>query len=154
MKYLSFNFGIFRFLPWFYSEIFAWISPGVTEPRLWTIPTTTMVLTRSESKAISIDPKIEKAKSGRVKRKAMYVKSESESKLDTKSKSKSELEQRHKEFNFWYDLRASFIFCKHYQPTLHPGCGFFGNVEETAARLDMEVKKASAAWLKAGFVKN
>lgn len=113
-----------------------------------------MVLTRSESKAISIDPKIEKAKSGRVKRKAMYVKSESESKLDTKSKSKSELEQRHKEFNFWYDLRASFIFCKHYQPTLHPGCGFFGNVEETAARLDMEVKKASAAWLKAGFVKN
>ncbi len=143
------------------------------EPRLWTIPTTTMVLTRSESKAISVNPKIEKAKSvrvkrkamyvqsksesaksGRVKRKAMYVKSESESKLDTKSKSKSELEQRHKEFNFWYDLRASFIFCKHYQPTLHPGCGFFGNEEETAARLNMEVKKASAAWLKAGFVKN
>ena len=123
-----------------------------------------MVLTRSESKAISVNPKIEKAKSVRVKRKAMYVqskseskletKAKSESKLDTKSKFKSELEQRHKEFNFWYDLRASFIFCKHYQPTLHPGCGFFGNEEETAARLNMEVKKASAAWLKAGFVKN
>jgi hypothetical protein len=123
-----------------------------------------MVLTRSESKAISVNPKIEKAKSVRVKRKAMYVqsksefkletKAKSESKLDTKSKSKSELEQRHKEFNFWYDLRASFIFCKHYQPTLHPGCGFFGNEEETAARLNMEVKKASAAWLKAGFVRD
>jgi hypothetical protein len=109
---------------------------------------------RVKRKAMYVQSKSESAKSGRVKRKAMYVKSESESKLDTKSKSKSELEQRHKEFNFWYDLRASFIFCKHYQPTLHPGCGFFGNEEETAARLNMEVKKASAAWLKAGFVKN
>lgn len=106
-----------------------------------------MVLTRSESKAISVKPEFDKPKSGRVKRKAMYIETKA------KSKSKLEMEQRHKEFNFWYDLRASFIFCKHYQPTLHPGCGFFGNVEETAARLDMEVKKASAAWLKAGFVK-
>lgn len=106
-----------------------------------------MVLTRSESKVIFAKPVIEKPKAGRVKRKAMYVEAKS------KSKSKSEREQRHKEFKFWYDLRASFIFCKHYQPTLHPGCGFFGNVEETAARLDMEVKKASAAWLKGGFVK-
>lgn len=125
-----------------------------------------MVLTRSESKALSIKQEIEKPKSGRVKRKAMYVKSKSESKPNTKPNSKSEfkpitkpnskleMEQRQKEFNFWYDLRASFIFCKHYQPTLHPGCGFFGNEEETAARLNMEVKKASAAWLKAGFVRD
>lgn len=116
-------------------NLFLEYSSGMTEFGLWPFQST-MVLTRSESKTTIVKPKTE-----RVKRKAMYV----------KFKSCKSVEELEKDFNFWYDLRASFIFCKHYQPKLHPGCPFFGNVQETAARLNAEVKKASAAWRRQAF---